>query len=73
MVIEEGAALRDQAALFAESIGAPLEVNVQATEAVTEAVKEQTEVVREGREVNEDLLQRILRAIQDQNLVEALR
>jgi len=44
-VIEQGMVLREQAEMFAQSIGAPLDLNVQATQDVSAAIVNQTDIL----------------------------
>ena len=45
MVVDQGQILRDQALVFADVIGAPLDLNIQATQDVSAAVNNQTEIL----------------------------
>lgn len=73
MVIDEGVVLREQAAMFAESIGAPLELNAKATDAVNDSINRQTDIIIDTGESRDSLLRELVRLIREGNELETLR
>ena len=63
MVVDEGTILREQALLFAETIGAPLDLNIAATDNVNASVTHQTDVINERGDMRDELLRELIREI----------
>jgi len=73
MVIDEGVILREQALLFAESIGAPLDLNVAATDAVNDSINRQTDLINDRGDQRDELLRDLIREIRAGNDLVGLR
>jgi len=73
MVTDQGDILREQALLFAESIGAPLDLNIQATQDVSAAVNNQTDILvdehRTGQAIDEGIRESIDRLADELRLL----
>jgi len=73
MVLDEGVLLREQSQMFAESIGAPLELNVAATDAVNESINRQTDVIVDTAADRDTLLRELIGLIRQGNDLAAIR
>jgi hypothetical protein len=73
MVIDEGVLLREQALMFAESIGAPLDLNVAATDAVNDSINRQTDVIVDTASDRDALLRELIGLIRQGNDLAAIR
>jgi hypothetical protein len=73
MVIDEGVILREQAAMFAESVGAPLQLNIDATDRVDTSINNQTVVIEDAAIARDLLLRELIDEIRGRTDLESIR